>query len=393
MTTLVLFFLLFLAPGETHSTGNRSPSTSGATFARLAQQAEQARQANQTKDAIALYHRALGLKPDWKEGWWYVGSLYYQQDRYPECRDAFSHLTPLEQKGGPAWSMLGLCEFEIKEYDSALAHLRHGVELGLAAAPQIDEVARYHLALLLTRYEFYEKSLDVFFELARRGSNDPSMIEAAGLAALRKPLLPNELPQEEREITYLAGKAIWDAGARRSAQAHKDFETLLAKYPDGPGIHFLYGSFLLQEEPEKGIPELQKEIEVSPKHVPARVQLALEYLRRGEPAKGLSYATEAARMAPDSVVAHSALGRILVETGELQPGIVELELAEKLSPDSPQPRIALASAYAKVGRKEDAARERREFLRLKELYKNASSEEFVGNFDRRRVPRHSPTRW
>ena len=360
--TPLLSLLLFLAPVETHS--------GASSFARLAQQAEQARQANQAQDAIALYKRALGLKPDWKEGWWYLGSLFYQQDRYPECRDAFSRLTPLEKNGGPAWSMLGLCEFETKEYESALAHLRHGVELGLGAAAQIDEVAKYHLALLLTRYEFYEKSLDVFFELARRGNDDQSMIEAAGIAALRKPLLPNELPQQDHEITYLAGKAIWDAGARRSAQARKDFEILLAKYPDAPGIHFLYGSFLLQEDPDKGIPELRREIEISQTHVPARVQLALEYLRRGEPVKGLSYASEAARLAPDSVVAHSALGRILIETGELQTGIAELELAEKLSPDSPQPRIALASAYAKVGRKEDAARERREFLRLKELYKN-----------------------
>ena len=72
---------------------------------------------------------------------------------------------------------------------------------------------------------------------------------------------------------------------------------------------------------------------------------------------------------PDSYVAHSVLGRLLVETGELQPGIQELERAENLAPESPQPRIALASAYAKAGRKEDAARERREFLRLKTLYK------------------------
>jgi predicted Zn-dependent protease len=374
MTPLVLLSLLFLPAGETPSTGNRAAPASGATFTRLAQQAEQARQANQAKDAIALYRRALGLKPAWKEGWWYLGSLYYQQNQYPECRDAFSRLTPLEQNGGPAWSMLGLCEFETKEYDSALAHLRHGVELGLAAAPQMDEVAKYHLAVLLTRYEFYEKSLDVFFELARRGSNDQSMIEAAGIAALRKPMLPAELPQQDREITYLAGKAIWEAGARRSAEAHKDFEALLAKYPDAPGVHFLYGSFLLQEEPDKGVPELRREIEISPNHVPARAQLALEYLRRGEAAKGLAFASEAARMAPDSVVAHSALGRILIETGELQPGIAELELAEKLSPDSPQPRIALASAYARAGRKEDAARERREFLRLKELYKNAGEQ-------------------
>jgi len=366
---LVLCFFLPPQDRDHPAAALQRPSASSAAFNRLAHRAEEARQANRTNDAIVLYQRALQVKPEWKEGWWYLGSLYYREDRYPDCRDAFGHLTSLGQNGGPAWSMLGLCEFETKEYDRALAHLRQGVKLGLSGAPQIDEVARYHLALLLTRYEAYEKSLDVLIDLARDGKDSPAMIEAAGVAALRKPLLPVEVPAQEREITYLAGRAVWDAGARRADQAHEDFEALLSKYPNASGVHFLYGSFLLQEDPDKAIAELQKEIEISPSHVPARVQLAVEYLRRGEPAKGISYATEAARRVPDSYVAHSVLGRLLVETGELQPGIQELERAENLAPESPQPRIALASAYAKAGRKEDAARERREFLRLKTLYK------------------------
>jgi tetratricopeptide (TPR) repeat protein len=366
----LLLLALFLPTGDSQPPARRSSSPGSSAFARLAQQADQARQANQAESAIVLYQRALRLKPDWKEGWWYLGTLDYQTDRYTECRDALRRLTAIEQNGGPAWSMLGLCEFQTKEYDLALAHLRHGQELGVAGVPQIDEVAKYHLALLLTRNENYEKSLDLFFDLARHGKDDADMIVAAGIAAMRRPLLPEGLPVEEREITYLAGRAVWDAGARRAAQAQRNFDALLARFPTSPGVHFLYGSFLLQEEPDKGIAELQKEIAISPGHVPARVQIAFEYLRRGEPAKGLPYASEAVRLAPDSVVAHTVLGRSLAETGELEPGVKELELAEKLAPDSPQPRIALASVYAKLGRNEDAARERREFLRLKEISKS-----------------------
>jgi len=46
--------------------------------------------------------------------------------------------------------------------------------------------------------------------------------------------------------------------------------------------------------------------------------------------------------------------------------VKELEEARKLAPNSPQVRIALATAYGKVGRKEDAARERQEFLKLRQ---------------------------
>jgi predicted Zn-dependent protease len=44
-----------------------------------------------------------------------------------------------------------------------------------------------------------------------------------------------------------------------------------------------------------------------------------------------------------------------------------LEKARDLAPESPETRVALASAYAKVGRPQDAARERAEFQRLKNL--------------------------
>jgi hypothetical protein len=56
-----------------------------------------------------------------------------------------------------------------------------------------------------------------------------------------------------------------------------------------------------------------------------------------------------------------------VESGDLENGIRELEFAKEQAPGSPQTRIALASAYTKAGRSTDAARERTEFLKLKQL--------------------------
>ena len=120
-------------------------------------------------------------------------------------------------------------------------------------------------------------------------------------------------------------------------------------------------------EPEKAVPELKRELEVSPKHVPARVVLALEYLKRGDAAAALPFAREAVELDPESFVGHNAYGRALVESGELEKGIKELETAAKMAPDSPETRYALAAAYAKAGRKEDAARERAAFVKLNEI--------------------------
>jgi predicted Zn-dependent protease len=97
--------------------------------------------------------------------------------------------------------------------------------------------------------------------------------------------------------------------------------------------------------------------------------MAFEYLKRGEAAAALPYARQAAEIDPGSFVAHTALGRVLVDSGDLKNGIKELELSKQQAPEAPQTRIALASAYAKAGRSEDAARERAEFLKLKQLAK------------------------
>jgi len=51
----------------------------------------------------------------------------------------------------------------------------------------------------------------------------------------------------------------------------------------------------------------------------------------------------------------------------VEKGIQELETARQQAPDSPQVRFSLAAAYAIAGRKDDAARERAEFVRLKQL--------------------------
>jgi predicted Zn-dependent protease len=139
-------------------------------------------------------------------------------------------------------------------------------------------------------------------------------------------------------------------------------------------VHYSYGVFLLPDEPDGGLEELRRELEVSPSHVRARLQIAFEYIRRNEHAVGLPFAEEALRFDPQSFAAHNALGRILLEIGDVGRAVQVLETGVKLAPDSPETRYALARAYARAGRKEDAAHERAEFARLNELRRGLEEE-------------------
>lgn len=334
-------------------------------FAELSKQASAARENDRVEEAVKLYRECVRIQPAWAEGWWYLGTLLYDRNDFRAAAEAFRHSVKLEPKGAPAFAMLGLCEFQTRQFESALEHLREGLTLGLGANPQIANVSRYHLAVLLTHFGQFEAALQGLMQLATQGADDPETIVACGIAALRLPLLPAELPKEKREIVLQVGRAVYDTGAHRAAQASREFQELAANHPQTPEIHYLYGGFLLLSDSDAGVRELKRELEVSPSHVPARLQLAYEYLKRGEAATGLPYAERSVELEPDSFVTHNALGRVLVETGDLSRGIAELETARKLAPNSPENRVVLASAYAKAGRKDDAARERAEFLRLK----------------------------
>ncbi len=364
MSRAIAFLALFTAlAGATEPKRVTPPSVQ---FDRLSKQADAAREQNKLDDAVKLYRQALKLKPAWKEGWWYLSTLLYDQDRYPEARDGFRKFTALDSKVGPGFALLGLCEFQTKEFPQALAHLNQGRRLGIPS-DQMDAVVLYHVALLLIHFDQFESAGQILLEFALHGKTTAAIIEAAGLAGLRKPLLPSEIPAEDHELVNLAGRAVEAAGAGNVAEAKKELAQLLALYPAKPNVHYLYASFLLQSDPAIAVSEFQKELDLDPKHVPALVAVAMEYVKEGDAAKGLPFAERAVQAEPQSFAAHAALGKVLAETGPEDRAIKELETAERLAPDSPQVRIALASAYAKAGRKEDAARERAEFLRLKQL--------------------------
>ena len=75
-----------------------------AGFDDLVLRATAAREQNDVQQAIELYGQAVQLKPDWPDGWWFLGSLQYASDSYAAARDALSHFIELTPEGGPAFA-------------------------------------------------------------------------------------------------------------------------------------------------------------------------------------------------------------------------------------------------------------------------------------------------
>jgi tetratricopeptide (TPR) repeat protein len=339
------------------------------TLQALSKQADAARDGHQLDKAIKLYQQALKLKPDWDEGWWNLGSINYDLDRYSECAPAFRRLAALKPDSAPAWTMAGLCEYKLRRFDGALEYLAQVDRLKFQEPPELAHAARLHYALVLTKAGAFEKSIGILTELTRVDRKSPEIVAAAGIAGLRRPWLPFEVPEADRELVFKLGDAMATAMEFDAKQAVPKFEELVQQYASEPNVHFRFGAFLATQDPDRGIAEIKKALALAPEHILALVGLATICLKREEVDEALGYAKRAVQAAPADFSAHVALGRVLLAKEDAAHAAVELEQAVKLSPGSIEARYSLASAYSRLGRKDEAARELAEFKRLQSLAK------------------------
>jgi tetratricopeptide (TPR) repeat protein len=369
MTEILAPVLLMLAAGFSAQVEPVTPRSAtavhgAASFEQLAQAAKRARDENHDDAAIDSYRQALKIKPEWDEGLWYLGTLLYVKENYFEASTALRSFLARDPENAYGWAMLGLSEFEAREYARALDHLQQSMVLGLGDNRKMASTVSYVTAILLTRSEKFDESMALIFTQVASGDDTSSLIDPLGLAALRLPFLPAEIPTDRREMVHMAGAGALAVEAQHYEEAEKFFNELEARYPDQPGVHFLIGAYLLRARPDDGIKELRREIEISPSHVPARIRLAEEYLKRQDMNQSIALAQEALKLEPKNGLANMMLGEALVAKGDSAAGIRELEIARDSLPDEIRIRWDLFRAYTAAQRPGDAAREKSEIERL-----------------------------
>jgi predicted Zn-dependent protease len=121
-------------------------------------------------------------------------------------------------------------------------------------------------------------------------------------------------------------------------------------------VHYAFGVFLLREDADAALAEFNRELRISPLHVEAMLQIALEKNLRAEHEEGLALAQKAVEIAPRNSAGRNVLGRILLTRDDVDGAIQQLEEGARLAPLSREMHFELARAYARAGRKEDAPR-------------------------------------
>ena len=317
-------------------------------FEELSRQANAARVAGNAAEAIRGYESALKIRPEWPEGWWYLGTLYADAGRFSDAIPVFTRLTEANPKLGPAWASLGLSEFELKDYQSSRVHLQQAQELGFAEAPYLEAVATYHLALLLNLNGEFE---DAFALLASKFGKETLAQQtriALAMSLLRIPLLPDQMDPGKDALIADAGEAAELLVTASFGQAFQVFQQMLKDYPDTPFLHYAYGSALdFRAQYDAAEVQLREETRIMPHSALPYMRLAAIALKARRPADALPSAQRAIDLAPQSAMAHKILAKALMELGKTEPAAKETGIAEKLGSENPEVDSEVAAFYAR----------------------------------------------
>ena len=327
-------------------------------FDQISAEAAAAREQGDVPHAIQLYSEAVKLNSKWADGWWFLGSLDYGAGSYADARDALNHYLELTPDAPPALALRGLCEFEIGENQQSLSDIEKAIAMGAANQSRNEQILRYHEGLLLTRMERFDEALKAYSFFAQKGISSPELFIAIGLAGLQMPIQPKDASADLQELLTGAGGAVYQFQSGDQAGAAKSFQNLFQKFPTTANLHYLYGTLLYSTDPDSSIGEFEKELEVNPENQQAQVMVPWALLMKDRAQDALPYAKQVAAAQPKVAAAQLVLGRALAETGDLAAGIQHLEQALRLEPNNLEIHIALAKAYSRSGRDQDARRER-----------------------------------
>jgi tetratricopeptide (TPR) repeat protein len=327
-------------------------------FASLAAGADAARQQGDAPRAIELYRRATQKNPNWPDGWWFLGILQYDQNQYQLAGDALTRYLQLTPKAAPAFALRGLCEFNTGAYPEALQDLELAESLGAANQPRNAQILYYHEALLLTRFSRFEEALAKFALLVQQGADNQDLNIAVGLAGLRRNQFPEAVSSDQTALLSSVGHAAILLMQKNYDASRQAFQAIFTDQPRTPDIHYLYGYLLFPTNPDEAVDQFHRELAISPRNATAHAMCAWALELQGDYAGSLDDARKAAEEDPSLPMGQLVYGKALIETDHVNAGLPHLETVLKSQPGNLEAHLALTKAYSKLGRSEDARRER-----------------------------------
>lgn len=241
------------------------------------------------------------------------------------------------------------------------------------ALPVLKEAARtssrdlkYNLVMATARcamsLQRSDTAVAALLELTRDFPHDPEVLyitthfysELASRASQELAATAPTSPQAEQlEAEALESHGDWD-------KAITEYRKILEQDPQRHGIHYQIGRVLLSKTPpdvENSTREFEEELKVDPNNASAEFMLGETARQAGQWDEAIARFSKAADFDAGFDEAYLALGMSLNSDGKFERAIAPLQTYVKREPGDPAGHYQLATAYARTGRKEEAAKE------------------------------------
>jgi len=229
-----------------------------------------------------------------------------------------------------------------------------------------DKQLKYRTLMATARcamaLEQTEPAVEALLRLNREFPHDPEVLYTAThfysqLATMASQELAATAPTSS-QTELLEGEAYesqekWDA-------AMTEYQKILGQYPNLPSIHYRIARVHLSKSPpetEQGKAELEEELKIDPTNASAEFMLGEMARQAGQWDEAIRCFSRATDLDEGFQEAYLALGMSLNSAGKFAEAISPLGSYVKMQPDDPAGHYQLATAYARTGRKQDAARE------------------------------------
>jgi len=237
-----------------------------------------------------------------------------------------------------------------------------------SAARITDRDLKYRAAMATTRCAMSldqpETAVTALFLLNREFPHDPEVLyitthyygELASRASQElAATAPTSYQALELEAEAMESQSRWDDAAAL-------YKKILEQNPKVPGIHFRLGRVALSksESPANAAEakkEFEEEVKLDPTNAAAEFSLGEIARRSGQWSEAIPHFTNASKLDPGFAEAFLALGMSLNSAERYSEAVGSLERYAKMLPGDPAGHYQLSIAYARTGRKEDAARE------------------------------------
>jgi tetratricopeptide (TPR) repeat protein len=167
---------------------------------------------------------------------------------------------------------------------------------------------------------------------------------------------PHSVPAQKLNAEALEMQGKWD-------QAQTQYQDILAKSPNEPGIHYLLGRLLLSKPngDEAAIAqakqEFEKELQIDPNNPGAEYILGEMAKQASQCDQAVPHFQRAAKLDPTFGDAYMSWGFCNVMLKKYEDAISPLQMAVRLEGGNPAAHYNLALAYSRTGKRDEAEKE------------------------------------